>query len=51
MKDSMMAVNDSALEIGARFRKELTNMERYISDLNKDASDTAIIEQQLMTSN
>jgi hypothetical protein len=51
MKDSMMAINDSSLEIGARFRKELTNMERYISDLNKDASDTATLEQQLMTAN
>ena len=50
MTDNMVAFKDSALDIGDRFRKELTNMEKYIVDLTKDASDTEILEQQLMAS-
>ena len=47
MTDSMMAISDSALEIGARFRKESKNMDKYIEDLAKDASDTVELEKQL----
>ena len=47
MTDSTLAFNDSAIDIGARFRKELASMENYIKDLTKDASETTILEQQL----
>ncbi len=47
MTDSTIALNDSAIDIGARFRKELASMNKYIEDLAKDASDTIILEQQL----
>ena len=47
MTDNIMAISDSALEIGARFRKESKNMEKYIEDLAKDASDTVELENQL----
>jgi len=50
MTDNTFAFQDSASQIEYRFKKELANMDKYIEDLVKDASDTDELEKQLSSS-